>query len=436
MMRNSKDIARRLRFDPYPPPDFFRRRFAWLAVAAALLGVGAWASFHGWWGERQYLPGPVSRNHATFGGRCESCHASFRDVPSTACLRCHGERVHSEFEADTPACAECHVEHRDVEVFLDVSSAQCVRCHGALRTRREKPLLHASIRSFAAHPRFSPLREGNRDPAALRFNHARHLTSDKILPADRLSCASCHTPDAEGRRMRPIDFEPHCERCHEQKAREAPEPVGSIRVPHHGRELRRDGVAAVRAAIESELVLLAVRNADEVFRGRESTLPGVAARPPVDASRSLAEYQARWRGELEDVLFKPFEDRKPLLESNKYCFLCHEQDGERVRGELPKIKPTGVPARWLSRGEFSHRKHDVLTCEHCHPRVEASERTEEIHLPSNEVCAACHSEDANRGAGNECMLCHLYHDTSKDPALREKRRKMVGFEALRGHAAP
>ena len=32
--------------------------------------------------ERQYVPGPVSRTHATFGDRCETCHTPFR-VPPT-----------------------------------------------------------------------------------------------------------------------------------------------------------------------------------------------------------------------------------------------------------------------------------------------------------------------------------------------------------------
>ncbi len=34
------------------------------------------------------------------------------------------------------------------------------------------------------------------------------------------------------------------------------------------------------------------------------------------------------------------------------------------------------------------------------------------------------------------MLCHLYHDTSKDHVLRDARRKEITIEAIFGKEAP
>ena len=39
-------------------------------------------------------------------------------------------------------------------------------------------------------------------------------------------------------------------------------------------------------------------------------------------------------------------------------------------------------------------------------------------------------------AGTSCMLCHLYHDTSKDPLLHGARRKEISIDAIFGKEAP
>jgi hypothetical protein len=426
MARSSKDLARRLRFDPRPRSDTFRRWY-WLAgIVVAVAGLGVWIVLHQAFGRRQYLPGPVSQAHAIFGAQCEKCHDQFHRVSNDACLVCHGERIHSTNEpaGSTPACAHCHVEHRGVDVFLAVSATACVECHAALKTAKPKPDIEAAIATFAAHPTFVPLRPGYRDAAKLRFNHQIHLTSNKIAAEERpLRCAKCHQPDAGGRLMQPIVFETHCRRCHQQAVTG---PAGSIEAPHATPEvihedLRRQlldiavtAAATTRKSLQESLADLAVPNPELLYP--KVLLPDRQERRPFDVTRLRVSV-------LERDLYQPLRSAETttgatgsasLLDLNKYCFLCHVEDGARSDPEeLPRIAATEIARRWLRRGEFSHRRHEKLPCEHCHKGVRDSRDTAGVNLPDNALCRDCHRDNAaSQSAGTNCMLCHLYHDTS------------------------
>src|SRR6185436_11830236 len=114
MARASKDLAKRLRFDRFPKPDFFRRWYWLVGVIFVIVGGVSWYGLHAGTKQRQYLPGPISQVHASFG-----------------------DRVHSTIEVTTPDCASCHVEHRATGVFLAVANASCVDCHGDLKAKQE-----------------------------------------------------------------------------------------------------------------------------------------------------------------------------------------------------------------------------------------------------------------------------------------------------------
>ena len=428
MARASKDLARRLRFDRFPRPDFVRRHYFLTGIVATAAAAAVWAAFSAALRQRQYLPGPVSQNHATFGDRCERCHTPFKSVANSACLDCHPGRTHSQFEVTTPRCRDCHVEHRPAPVFLSVSTRSCVSCHGQLQsTRPVAAVIQMNIASFAEHPAFTPLREGHSDAAAVRFNHKIHLTSDKIVretvgPSGKLECADCHRTDARGMYMQPIVFESHCKRCHEQKP---PDPIGGIEATHKAPEVVRDNLIA-------QLSVIGIQNAEAIFKGRESTLPGVPPRPPLSQAQSLQKYLPEALAKVETALYQPFDNTAPLIEHNKFCFLCHLPEGDRAAGELPKIKETKIPRRWLERAEFSHRRHDLMACKTCHERIERSERTSDVNLPNKELCLRCHVDTGHQSAGAGCMLCHLYHDTSKQPEMRAAKITTVTLEALTG----
>jgi hypothetical protein len=436
MARASKDLAKRLRFDRFPRPDAFRRWYWLVGMLCVAAGLAGWYALHTTTQQRQYLPGPVSQGHASFGARCETCHEPYAGVPTKACLSCHADRTHSNVEVKTPDCASCHVEHRKTGVFLAVANASCVDCHGALATTKTEPEVERSIRGFADHPELGPLRPGQRDEAAIRFDHKIHLVSTKIATEDKLACASCHVVAANGGLMQPIVFEPHCERCHGQAGLG---PDSSVEVMHETPEI-------VREDLKAKLLFAAVNNPDGIFGSTDPGLPGRVRRDPLDAATSLAAFidptNARSAlAKAEAKLYAPLdatggEGATSLLDNNKYCFLCHDPDGDQAAGELPRIKPSKIPPRWLVRGEFSHRTHDLLTCEHCHPDVRESTETAAVNLPAKAVCARCHIDGETQSAGTSCMLCHLYHDTSKDHLLRDGRRKEISIEAIFGKEAP
>ena len=423
MPRASKDIAKRLRFDHRPRRDLFRRLYFAVSLAACAAGAGLWLMLGRTTGDRQYLPGPVSPAHATFGDQCARCHVSFASAPNDKCLACHAPRTHSQFEVDTPVCRDCHVEHRAPDLFLPVSDRACVGCHSTLRSTRAPPIA-AHITSFADHPELTPLRPGQHDATALRFNHELHLTSKDIR--DPLTCGSCHVVSADGRTMQRIKFEPHCKRCHELKVKEAPVPIGDLEAPHDTPEAVRDGLGRA-------LLVLGAERPKELFAADQQIfIPGQAPRGPIDESKSLQEFQRKWLAGLEAELYRPFVDQPPLLENNKYCFLCHVQGTGAGANGLPVIEETKLPARWLMRAEFSHRRHDKLPCKTCHGAVEHSTLTSDTNLPNLRVCLQCHVDALPQSAGTQCTLCHLYHDTSRHPELRQKGQPAVSLDRLLG----
>jgi len=436
-VRSSKDLAARLRFDRFPRPDFFRRRYFLVGAIVAAAGFGLWLFLGSTGGDLQYMPGPVTQNHATFGERCESCHDPFENIRNDACLACHPSRAHSAFVLEDADCRACHVEHLGDTGMLDVSNQACVVCHGELETKRDAPAIARDVASFAAHPQFAPLREAGSDRAAVRFNHNLHLTSDKVrqaapeseqcAPYKVLECQSCHQVDGTGMLMRPVTFDKDCRCCH---AQEVQGPLGSLEAPHKAPEV-------IRREISAKLLVLGVGRANEIFSSRETSLPGVRDRGPIDESRSLGEYEKVWLGKLESALYAPFRDAAPLLENNKYCFLCHVEEKPYVSGvELPVLKKTGIPLRWLTHSEFGHRKHEMVRCEDCHAAVRQSVLTSDVNLPTKELCEQCHGANVVTSAGTDCVLCHLYHDTSKDLGLRARAQMPIPVAVLLGAAAP
>jgi hypothetical protein len=228
--------------------------------------------------------------------------------------------------------------------------------------------------------------------------------------------------------MQPIVFETHCERCHEQKVSELPYPIGDLKAPHDAPEIVREGVTQGLAA-------MAVLRRDDLFKAPDIEIVGRVARPPIDESRSIIEFKNKRLADIEAALYRPFDEATPLLENNKYCFLCHVEAKPAAGGTLPEVAATNVPKRWLAHGEFSHRRHDKIGCENCHAGMDESSATGDVKLPRQELCQSCHADGAEQSAGTNCMLCHVYHDTTKQPELRRPREHEQSIEALRGTAA-
>ena len=59
-----------------------------------------------------------------------------------------------------------------------------------------------------------------------------------------------------------------------------------------------------------------------------------------------------------------------------------------------------------------------------------------MNLPKKDVCQRCHIDGETQSAGTSCMLCHLYHDTSRDPAQRAAVQRPIPVAVLLGQELP
>jgi hypothetical protein len=100
------------------------------------------------------------------------------------------------------------------------------------------------------------------------------------------------------------------------------------------------------------------------------------------------------------------------------------------------LKATRIPQHWLVHAEFGHRKHEMVRCDDCHAMVRSSAATSDVNLPPKELCAKCHTESVASSAGAGCVLCHLYHDTSKGPAQRAAVQRAIPVAVLLGQEQP
>lgn len=414
-MRSSKDLAKRLRFDLIPRPSAFRRLYFALGLGACVGAVALWYVFTAMWSERQYLPGPVSPAHATFGGACRHCHTSaYAAVPDGACGECHTPAIHSELALQAPACRDCHLEHRGAAAIESAGDSACVDCHADLQTRGPSSIA-AHVRNFDSHPPFVPSRQGFEDRAALRFNHQIHLGSAKIPPDRKLVCASCHVAEADGKLMRPVTFSANCRDCHRQAGLG---PLGDIEALHAAPD-------KVRRDLSGQLLAEAVSDPGRLFGQADFFLPG-RNRGAVDQSKSLAEFDKKWVDTIEAQLYAPFDPAAPLEQHNRYCFLCHIEGDAKPDDGLPAIQATAIPQRWLKRARFSHASHALVACEQCHSAVRESRATSDASLPGKAICQRCHLDGSEASAGSECVLCHVYHGEGAHlPAAGDARRLSI-----------
>ena len=100
---------------------------------------------------------------------------------------------------------------------------------------------------------------------------------------------------------------------------------------------------------------------------------------------------------------------------------------------------TTTPRRWYANSFFNHDAHRDQKCMDCHAAIytgpqDLSElktmrdqdppgwdqrelaETHRSNLPGIESCVRCHHPDtaAERGAGANCVLCHVYHDRTRE----------------------
>ncbi|MEZ4701012.1 MAG: cytochrome c3 family protein [Rhodothermales bacterium] len=203
-----------------------RRRLPLYAVgvAGALILGGVFAFDAAVGGGTLVSDGPLSSNHAGFGGDCASCHTPTMGVTDDKCAVCHekfGDNLglHSldahyvyrsgDYSRIVPAstdvtCASCHREHEGPHADIAaVPDATCGSCH--------------DVSGFDTHPEFEAVTTSDTDAANLNFPHTLHVSElrrrESLVDIEQ-ACLYCHNADADGKGFQPIDFEAHCDACH------------------------------------------------------------------------------------------------------------------------------------------------------------------------------------------------------------------------------
>ena len=227
------------------------RLTALFAAGFAILAV--WGSQRTTWSS----PGPVSASHAMSAQRCADCHVDLGAMPrdgrpharqranNQLCLNCHDLGAHGnsphgvtaealkQLSSDDrhpdqpppmmlqvahavarggpaePACATCHQEHHGREANIkQMSDRQCQVCHQAPFTG-----------FVAGHPEFTRYPATRR--TRLEFDHLAHWTKHfaeaRFAATAPTSCADCHEPAADGRKMLVRGFEQACAKCHAEQ---------------------------------------------------------------------------------------------------------------------------------------------------------------------------------------------------------------------------
>ncbi len=429
--RSPKTLPEWIELDYYDRPRRLRRLKLSISVLVLLLGVTAITALT-FWPRHQllYQAGPLSTAHAMFNQDCAVCHTDafktatrlwpgnvhLHAVSDDACTSCHNGAPHQPAaRAEMLKCTECHREHRGRDQLAWIPDGQCTSCHANLvRLDGQPPAFALSIHSFTGdHPEFGFLVRKQPDPGTVRFNHELHLRKDLRDPDGglaNLACVSCHTLDAYGRYMQPVNYDNHCQRCH-------PLPVQVVL--ESGDELvRRDAQRSLRDAVRHGLPPAAVdamvydrlMQFAETHRAVLEQTPLPPKRPFPGKTITATRYDSprSWADEQRK------QARRQLFEGAAGCRFCHQLKQEADR-ELPGIEATRIPERWLEHGEFDHAKHRLLDCVACHADAEKSTVSRDVLLPGIGNCRECHMPAV--GARSDCVECHRYHNR-QDRAAR------------------
>jgi len=332
-----------------------------------------------------------------------------------------------------------------------------------------KPKFEAKITRFDTdHPEFRLFRNGPaRDPGAIKFNHALHLTPGlnlepkgkpllklkNLAPGAReryrqsnqgddeavqLNCTSCHRfdggvpgdssarepnsiadrPPARGGGQSPmaITYENQCRACH-PLSYDPDRPDLSMR---HGLQ-----PAEVHRTLLGDFTerFLANRPEQRPSPPASRRVPGRAPAADEAAVRAIERKVAK----VERILF-----------GEKKCGECHvyvTPDGHEAsapthweEGSKVQIAPPNLPQVWLRHATFDHAPHLNLFgekeeekekgCRECHAKEidpNASRTSSDVLLPKIGKCRECHGPPLREDgpevhrADFRCTECHRYH---------------------------
>ena len=465
------------------PLDYYRRgdrlaRTKWqLSLAGVVLTAVyvAWLLFGGRGARQQLSPGPVAGVHAAWNDDCQACHQDFRPLrsdsfdwrempsltrtnepPSDAkCATCHQEPAHHPAAtlAGEMGCANCHQDHRGTAAEIRrAADTQCLECHRSIaKNRRGTSSVDPPIGDVSgfreagdgspSHPEFRSLEH---DPGNIKFNHwlhlqpgiaplgAKQLLSVASIDGEgryqrfanaaglvQLDCSACHEPGDDGKLMRPIAYDRHCQACHPITVPTDAEM--SLVVPH--------GLPADRLGEVVDGLLFRARQS-EAAAGSQNL--GERGELPLIPGRTLGNNLA------QKIQHDVLGQRQSVFAALQVkCLQCHFE-GTRPEPPYPapelfELLPAKLPRRWLQHARFDHSAHRHTECRTCHQDAYAFEKRDapqflspgslqlagsgiarddqQVMIAGSASCLACHSSSraASGGARHDCAECHAYH---------------------------
>lgn len=382
--------------------------------------------------DRSWNPGELASGHQAFAGNCKLCHSeSFTRVKDADCTACHrnmGDHVDRK-TASVPSlqqtrCASCHQDHKGTLALQQQNNhyfiAECGTCHGNIKAHMASTKT-ADVSDFASrHPEFRVTVSTGpqahdvarvRLPASglltesgnLKFPHDVHLDPGGVKgPAGRvkLTCGSCHVPDASGVGFKPVTMKDHCQSCHELRFEIA---APDRQVPH-------GNVGDVMTTLREFYSYLAVNHIDlkrpATAGPPQRNIPGKAAPQPVRLGNSA------------DVDGQVAQSARELFEKTS-CITCHvvtrddvPADTDTKAGSMPswRIAPVVPAPVRMPATTFSHASHAMTACSSCHA-ARTSKSAHDVLMPGITSCRSCHggSSPAPQKVVSNCGMCHAFH---------------------------
>lgn len=381
--------------------------------------------------------GPLDSAHITTGVAkdCQVCHRTpFVMVEDTACLDCHRTitehvdiGVHKAEEFSGLRCASCHREHNEPARLVRNDNRLCVDCHSTPERWGEGAKDMAAVTGFTAegHPQFRldllvPLGPGGahgweikhqrqddaelKEHSNLKFNHQVHLDSDKVQlesTGEALSCASCHTLDADREHFKPVTMDGQCRSCHKLNF-DMFEP--DLELPHGD---LRAAIVAMEAHFIREFT------DPELRRERASATPRRVPGKRESAATCDPERSGLECGRAEALKEAQFQ----FAETG--CVTCHEVTDSGLEDIHDRwfVQPIRITGDWMRGGRFDHVSHlsqasenSDGACLDCHAATK-SEVATDILIPGQDNCLQCHDQDG-RETSATCISCHVFHHAS------------------------
>jgi predicted CXXCH cytochrome family protein len=464
------------------------RRARWITTFVCFAVALVWSIVYGLPAKsRVHDPGPLSTAHRQWQNDCRRCHdggdssGAMKNVSlavsDNACLQCHDGAIHQMNQAHfisadkmrSANCVSCHVEHKGGEALAANQDQTCVQCHGNLGSEMNGAKTEVTNRVVAfdvgeKHPKFGrPLeREGKLvDPTVLKFNHKKHM----VLDAIQSNCVVCHEPrdpspaakppfdkaqdkqaarcappwktakdrsmdaiaSSDGRYTQPINYERHCQSCHELKL-----PISETRIAHADMSLVRGQIASFTPA---DLRGIAeAKPAEKPRPGQRAAKPKSLNEQAIEKVRASldAEKLQKLNEAIANAPGATTQPTKPdanLVElyvaysAGTSCVYCHEMQGDvpalaKSSDALLASVPTQIPdspRRWFTASQFDHRAHRGMSCVSCHAAAVTSTETSQLLQPNIDACVACHRTDEHNQqladtAPSNCITCHQFHD--------------------------